>query len=68
MQLSKSLDRSQIQTAIHGIDRRPNIDVSMTSGITGAAPSLRREFLRKFVLEQEVNMPKWIRWKRKISW
>ena len=59
--------RSQIQTAIYGIDRRPNIDVSTTSGITGAAPSPRREFLRNFVLEQKVNMPKWIRCKRKIS-
>ena len=61
-------NRSQIQTAIYTIDRRPNIDVSPTSGITGAAPSPRREFLRNFVLEQDMNIPKWIRCKRKIIW
>ena len=66
-QLSKSLDWSQIQTAIYGIDRRPNIDVSTTFGIAGAAPSPRRELLRKFVLGQDVNVPKWIRCKRKIT-
>ena len=30
---------------------RPIIDVSTTSGLAGVAPSLRREFLRNFVLE-----------------
>ena len=53
-------NRSQIQTAIWD---RPasDIDVSTTSGITGAAPSPIRELLRKFVLGQDVSMPKWIR-------
>ena len=46
----------------------PNIMyISTTSGIAGAASSPRREFLRKFVLGQDVNMPKWIRCKRKIT-
>ena len=47
---------------------RPIIDVSTTSGLAGVAPSLRREFLRNFVLEQDMNTPKWIRCKRKITW
>ena len=38
-------NRSQIQTAIFGIDWHPNIDVSITTGIAGAALSLRREFV-----------------------
>ena len=59
-------NRSQMQTVINGIDRRPNIDVSTTSGIPSDSLSLRREFLRTFVLGQGVNMPKWIRRNRKI--
>ena len=60
-------------SSIH--DRRPpfyprpiGIDVSTTSGLAGVAPSLRREFLRNFVLEQDMNIPKCIRCKRKITW
>ena len=55
-------NRSQIQTAMYIWDRpASDIDVPTTSGITGAAPSPIRELLRKFVLGQDVSMPKWIR-------